>query len=360
VTGLAIAATPEALTPAWLTEALRSSGMLGAARSVTGVRLESIGTGQMSDSLRLLVAYDAPTDAPPTMVAKLPAADETSRATGLALRNYEREVRFYQQLAGGLPVRTPAAYYADLDPVTGSFVLLLEDLAPARPGDQLTGCSPATAQRAVDELVRLHAPRWDDPTLTQLEWLHRDPDETRALMLALLPDLWAGFSDRYAADIGTDEVDAGRALFGHLDTYLGAATGPWTIVHGDFRLDNLLLDPTPGGIGVAVVDWQTCAHGPALSDVAYFLGAGLSTGDRREAEVPIVRRYHGALVDAGVTGYGWDRCWNDYRRGTWSGLVTAVAASMLVERTARGDQMFLTMASRHARHALDLDARALL
>jgi hypothetical protein len=38
----------------------------------------------------------------------------------------------------------------------------------------------------------------------------------------------------------------------------------------------------------------------------------------------------------------------------------AVAASMLVERTNRGDQMFLAMASRHARHALDLDAPALL
>jgi hypothetical protein len=38
----------------------------------------------------------------------------------------------------------------------------------------------------------------------------------------------------------------------------------------------------------------------------------------------------------------------------------AVAASMLVERTDRGDEMFLVMAHRHARHALDLDAPALL
>ena len=38
----------------------------------------------------------------------------------------------------------------------------------------------------------------------------------------------------------------------------------------------------------------------------------------------------------------------------------AVAASMLVERTDRGDQMFLTMAARHARHALDLDAPAVI
>jgi hypothetical protein len=34
----------------------------------------------------------------------------------------------------------------------------------------------------------------------------------------------------------------------------------------------------------------------------------------------------------------------------------AVAASMMVARTDRGDRMFLTMARRHARHALDLDA----
>jgi hypothetical protein len=34
----------------------------------------------------------------------------------------------------------------------------------------------------------------------------------------------------------------------------------------------------------------------------------------------------------------------------------AVVASMIVEQTERGDKMFLTMATRHATHALDLDA----
>jgi hypothetical protein len=38
----------------------------------------------------------------------------------------------------------------------------------------------------------------------------------------------------------------------------------------------------------------------------------------------------------------------------------AVGASMMVERTDRGDRMFLTMAARHARHALDLEAPDLL
>ncbi len=105
-----------------------------------------------------------------------------------------------------------------------------------------------------------------------------------------------------------------------------------------------------------MLDWQTCVDGVGPSDVAYFLGAGLAEGERREAEGQIVRDYHAGLVAAGVTGYDWDTCWRDYRRGTWSGFLMAVGASMVVKRTDRGDQMFLTMAGRHARHALDLDA----
>jgi aminoglycoside phosphotransferase (APT) family kinase protein len=216
------------------------------------------------------------------------------------------------------------------------------------------------AEVAVAELVRLHAPRWDDRALDDLDWLSPDPEASRMLMTMLLPTLWDGFRERYAADLPPHVHQAGDALFAHLGAYLTPDADARTIVHGDYRLDNLLFDPTPGGTPIAVVDWQTCAVGSGLHDVAYFIGAGLHEDDRRTVEDDLVRRYHDALTAAGVSGYGWDRCWRDYRRGTWAGLVMAIAASMLVERTDRGDQMFLTMASRHARHALDLDAPGVL
>ena len=38
----------------------------------------------------------------------------------------------------------------------------------------------------------------------------------------------------------------------------------------------------------------------------------------------------------------------------------AIVASMVVQRTERGDLMFLTSTTRHAQHALDVDAPALL
>jgi hypothetical protein len=355
MTAPAIADRPAALTPEWITAALHASGHLPTA-AVVDVELETVGTGQMSDSLRVGLRFDGAVDFPPSLIAKLPAADDTSRATARSLRSYENEVRFYQLLAVDLPVRTPAVYYADIEVDTARFVLLLEDMAPARQGDQIRGCSPDMAKVAVDELVRLHAPRWGDPALAELEWLHRDPAAQHAFLLAFLPTAWDGFQTRYAARLDSDVLVAGNALFGRLESYLGPDNTPWTVVHGDYRLDNLLFDPAPGGVPVTVVDWQTCRHGPALQDVAYFIGAAMQPDVRREVEAGLVRGYHAALVNAGVPDYGWERCWLDYRRGTWSGLIMAVAASILVERTDRGDEMFLTMASRHSRHALDLDA----
>jgi hypothetical protein len=358
VSGLDIADTPEAMTPAWLTEALRRSGCLRDG-TVTAVELRPIGTGQMSDSFRVTLRY-AGGDGPATMIAKLPAADETSRATAVSLHNYENEVLFYEQLAPHLAIHTPAVYYADIEPGTPHFVLLLEDMAPASAGDQLLGCSVDEARVAVDELVGLHAPRWGDPALASLDWLAGDRAERRDFLLVLLPQLWDGFCQRYGGVFGRDVSAAGGALFDELAGYLGADTEPWTIVHGDYRLDNLLFDPTPGHRPVTVVDWQTCAIGPGLNDVAYFIGAGLLSAERAAVEEQLVRSYHDGLLASGVQDYDWERCWRDYRRGTWSGVIMAVAASMLVERTERGDQMFMTMAARHARHALDLDALELL
>lgn len=345
-----IADAPGALTPEWLTAALRFSGVV-VDETVTEVRTATLGTGQMSDSVRVSLTYDRDAGAPPTLVAKLPSTDPGTRASALSLRNYEKEVRFYRTLAPTLGVRVPRVYYADLAVTPDRFVLLLEDLTPARAGDQIEGCSVEVAEAAVGELVGLHAPRWADPTLEGLDWLD---DTTRSEGAGpLLAMLWTGFCDRYAARLTTEIVTAGTQLFDHIGGLL-APRGPRTLVHGDYRLDNLLIDAATGTI--TVVDWQTTALGSAPYDVAYFIGAGLGLDDRRAHEERLVRDYHERLVGAGVRDYSWNDCWEAYRRGTFTGLFMAVGASMIVERTERGDEMFLTMAERHAHQVLDLDA----
>jgi aminoglycoside phosphotransferase (APT) family kinase protein len=122
----------------------------------------------------------------------------------------------------------------------------------------------------------------------------------------------------------------------------------------------MLFGTADGGYPLAVVDWQTVVLGPPLSDASYFLGAGLLPDDRREHERALLRLYYDALRARGVDGFSWDQCWNQYRRYSFSGLLMAIGASMMVVQTERGDEMFLTMASRHAEQILDLDAEEFL
>ena len=79
-----------------------------------------------------------------------------------------------------------------------------------------------------------------------------------------------------------------------------------------------------------------------------------------EHEEEIVRNYHEKLLAEGVEGFGWQDCWQAYRKSAFAGFGVTVIAAMIVQQTERGDQMFLTMADRHSRHALDLGSEEFL
>jgi aminoglycoside/choline kinase family phosphotransferase len=343
------------LTPDLLTRMLAPS-LDGAA--VTDVALDVVGTGQMAECLRLSLSYDRETTAPATLVAKLPSDDDNSRAAATAVRAYEIEVNFYRHLQPGLGVRTPRCYYADLDVDAGDFVLLLEDVAPARQGDQLAGCGVDAAAAAVAELPGLHAPHWGDDGLASYDWLHRNTEESRGFLGQIVRMLHPGFVERYADRLPPDVLGLTEQVVERIDEVEANRPGPWTVTHGDFRLDNLLFGDDPAD-GVAVVDWQTSVHGPGVADLAYFLGGSLTPDDRRAHEVDLVRDYQQRMHAAGVA-LDWDDLWVAYRRYSVGGLIMALAASMMVKRTDRGDDMFMTMAERAGRHALDLDALATL
>jgi hypothetical protein len=345
----------------WLTDVLRASGTITDA-SVGSFVTTPVGTGQMADSVRFTLAYDRQAlGAPASVVVKLAAADDTSRATGVALGSYETEVRFYQQVAPTPDISAPRCYFADVDGESGWFTLVLEDLAPAVQGDQLAGCSVDEAALALSQLAKLHAPRWGDRTLADLPWLHRKNTPERVKFGAqLIAGLLPGFIDRYADQLDAELVCLGERLMPKIEAWMTDQPQPWTVQHGDYRLDNMLFGGPGSHRPLAVVDWQTAAYGPPLADACYFLGGGLVEKDRRAHERGLLREYHQALAAAGIEGYSWERCWSDYRRFTLAGFVMAVGASMLVERTSRGDGMFMTMARRHGTHILDLEAEDVL
>jgi aminoglycoside phosphotransferase (APT) family kinase protein len=341
------------LTAEFLTGAL--AGHLGGA-AVTAVAAEPVGTGQVSDSYRLRLTYDAPTALPPTLVAKVPAADPASRNAARTFRTYEIEASFYDQLGHDLPVALATCYFSGYDPEPDEYVVLLEDLAPACPGDQLAGIGRQQAAAAIGELAALHAAGWDSPALAALPWLNRSGPDGEALLAAAVSGMYPDFRDRFAGRLQPATLTLIEDFLPHVGDYLAARSNePSTIVHGDFRADNLLFGP----VRPVVLDWQTCSFGAGASDLSYFLGSSLPVLERQQHEDELVRRYHAAVTSRGVQ-LTWNDCWRGYRKYAFSGIVMDIIAAVVVRQTERGDQMFATMADRHARHAIDLEALDLL
>jgi hypothetical protein len=344
---------PSDLTASWLAAAI-------GAGSVADFAVERIGTGQMSECYRVRLSYadgGPGPDRPESVVLKVAATDPVSRQTGLALGLYEREVHFYGDTAPRLGGPIAPCYHAAVDTSTGAFDLLLGDAGPAIVGDEIAGATPEQARLGVVELGRLHGPLLGDTSLAEAPWLNRESP----LNQAMITPLYAGFIDRYGDQIAPEHRIVCERLVAAFDGYLAAESEPDRIqglVHGDYRLDNMLFGTAGADRALTVVDWQTVSWGPALTDLSYFLGCALPTQDRREHYDALLRAYHDALgPDAPITladvGEG-------VRRQSFFGVMMAIVSSMLVERTERGDRMFMTMLQRHCDHVLDTDALATL
>jgi Ecdysteroid kinase-like family len=342
----------EDVTAEWLSDLL--GGEIGS------ISHQRIGDGLVGMNLRVVLDEHAP-ELPDSVVIKLPSADPTSRQTGIMLRNYEREVKFYLGLADTVDIRVPHCHHGSWDEASGDFVLVLEDMTPAAQGNQITGCDVPTARVAVAELARLHGPRWNDPTLDDVDWLTRrtGPDDGQQLQ-----DLYAMVFPQFIAIYRpylSDDAAALVEVFGSrvAQWVLTGRDGAMAVTHGDYRLDNMLFGSAAGGPPITVVDWQTPGHGAPIIDLAYFCGAGLQPEDRRRHERELLDVYASGLAEYDVS-LDSDWLWEQYRRDAFGGVVMSVVASQIVGGSERSEGMFAAMATRHLQHALDLDSLSLI
>ena len=348
----AIIETVEQIDAEWLTIVLERAGVGATVRTVTS---ERVGTGQMGSCFRLHVTY-ADGEGPDRLIVKLPAAEADTRAAGTL--GYRCETSFYRDFTDRISTRLPRCFFTAADAVTNGFTLVLEDLAPAEPGDQIAGCTVDEALAAAINVAGLHAATWNDPSVRELDWLIPD--------LTAMPDFTADFLGKATGQfLQRYEVEPGTAtvLRRFADRFVAWATGraePYSLLHSDYRLDNLLFAPAGAADPVAAVDWQVVTVGLPLRDVAFLLATGLSPQDRRRGERAIVGAYHRRLVELGVTGYHAERCWADYRYALFQAPFITVLGASVAQSTERGDRMFTVMADRSAAAITDLDALSLL
>ena len=302
------------VTTQWLTESLRSSGVLAADSQVRGFDVEPIGMGVgiMGLLYRLSLRYDSEAAGPATLVLKLPSTDPQARYMAQVFRFYEKEVGFYRQFAQLTPIPTTACYAADHDPETDDFVLLFEDVGDATVHSQVDGCPPDAALLTVRNLARHHArfadsALFDDPDFAWLPF-GSDPPTPEALIQGITGS-WEPFTEKFP-ELVTSELTAIIERFpGSVRSLLEVQEGrPITIVHGDYRLDNLFFADG----GVTTIDWQVCAKGPFAYDLAYFITQSLTIDDRQTHEAALIDAYLNELEAAGVS-HDRDMLLDDYR-----------------------------------------------
>ena len=138
--------TPQSLTDIsveWMAEAL------GVALDAIEVSRIAEGHGFMGQLARVTLHSSDP-EAPSSVIVKLPTSDPGGHAIGEMMRVWEREHCFYRDIAPQLNIRVPTAFVNIADPPC----LVLEDLAPAQPGE----LSPALLDRAANQLRRAFEP----------------------------------------------------------------------------------------------------------------------------------------------------------------------------------------------------------
>jgi hypothetical protein len=284
----------------WMTTVLRGSGAIGGDTVVSGVAIEpfAVGAGLLSLLYRAELRYEGGGAGPSTVIVKFPIDIPHQRSLADALGFYPREIRFYREVAPRSPVQTPVVHAAMMAPDSTDFVVVMEDLSHHESTDQRIGASWEQTIASIDAMAALHAHWHEHPDLPGLA--DTFPPMLNPGYLHGLPQIfaagWPGAQQHGAAYLTPELVAFGDHYGDHMEYMLTTANSPSTLVHGDWRLDNLFFD----GASVKVIDFQISGLASGVYDLAYFVSQSIDPAVRAGREQELIDRYVAALAANGV------------------------------------------------------------
>lgn len=216
------------------------------------------------------------------------------RAVRPTAHDMAREHRVLTGLAGtAVPVPAPLHLCTDPAVLGAPFYVMERVTGVIARGSLPPGYAETPAERAamtyalVDVLAQLHAV---DPAAVGLGDFGR-PDGYLARQARRWAGEWQALRDR--------DRPAVDALAAELTATLPVApSGP--VVHGDYRLDNVVLDPADPGRVAAVLDWEMSTLGDPLADLGLLLVYWRQAGDGRPGITPTVTDLPGFPTRADV------------------------------------------------------------
>ncbi len=313
---------PDAITAAWLTEALRTSIPDA---EVTGVEVLDQHSGT-TGRLRLGLEHAPGREGPASVFVKLPPFDEEQQKLVAATGMGRREARFYEGPAKDVPLRIPHCFFAAHGEDKTEYVMVLEDLEAAgcRFTSRVETGAAEHGQKVVEALARLHARFWEDPRFDdELSWI-RPPmrGKAGAQFVASALEQFGDSSPPVFTDLCRLYIDHDDAIVELWDE------GEQTLIHGDTHSGNQFVD----GDQVGLYDWAVISRAPGIRDVSIYLGNSVPTEVRRAEQDAWLRAYRDVLVDEGVDAAAADVLWDRYRRGVLYAWVAATTTASMGSR----------------------------
>jgi aminoglycoside/choline kinase family phosphotransferase len=154
------------------------------------------------------------------------------------------------------------------------------------------------------EAALMHAEFWGAGPEDERAWLLRG-DIASNLLAQVTSDAMGAFRENFAEELD----EHASALLDHYITH-GAEIAqklhesPLTLIHGDFRLDNMFFEADRSIRAFA--DWQGTGFSPGAWDVAYFLSGSLDEAPTEEELDELLELYYETLIAHGVSDYEFD------------------------------------------------------
>jgi hypothetical protein len=274
-------------------------------------------TGLTSELYRITPTYAPGASGPPVIVAKMSSEDEVTAALGSSLRLFSREVHFFRDLASDAGIAVPEVYFADSEPDSGRYVLLLEPAGRVGDENPPHDITVGEAERVLAALAGMHAKWWNSDRLKEFPWLLSGTSHSyNSAVQRKFLQAWPGIVDRYGSMFPRGVVDIGEILGPKVTRlYDRGSVPPVTLTHGSPRPQNIYIRGESSAPEVMLISWQAVGIRPGPWDVAYLLAVGLPVEERRAQEMRLLRRYHDALLADGIRDYPFDRVTSEYRTG---------------------------------------------
>lgn len=304
--------TEEEITTEWLSLALQN--LLNEHNRITGFKIQdgSSGRGFTGQILKILLQYEkSDGELPESVIYKTQLRlDLPLEATKRMFKANLNEVRWYTEWSVGCPVAMPRCHYAEVDENDHSTCMLLEDLSSMLAAPPEKGLDRHQAELALKNIARIHGQYWE---------LENDFVEVREnlksdFFLRNIDQGWNELVTHFPHLFDENFAEKKETFITCAQTYPAVLLDRRTLIHGDFKLDNVLFHPNDPD-KMVLLDWQGISQGSAAFEVAGFLPRSLTVDDYSKWNRELLRTYHDELCEQDRFDYSFTEFLQDYEIG---------------------------------------------